>query len=40
MTTPEGVYSGMWANDDKNGLGKMSYANQDDYDGAWKNGLR
>ena len=38
--SPEGVYVGSWANDDKGGQGHMKYANQDEYEGGWKNGLR
>ncbi len=40
MTSPEGIYNGGWLNDEKNGIGSMRYANQDDYEGGWKNGLR
>ena len=29
MTSPEGIYTGSWANDDKNGQGIMKYSNQD-----------
>lgn len=31
MTSPEGVYSGSWFSDEKNGFGSMRYANQDEY---------
>ena len=31
MTSPEGVYTGSWANDDKQGHGLMKYTNQDEY---------
>jgi hypothetical protein len=40
MTSPEGVYNGCWQSDDKHGAGVMRYANQDEYNGSWRNGLR
>jgi hypothetical protein len=32
------IYSGQWANDNRNGNGIMTYANGDVYDGTWANG--
>lgn len=40
VVTLDGVYTGTWANDEKNGRGTMKYANQDTYEGGWRNGLR
>lgn len=40
MVTPEGVYTGSWANDEKSGQGIMKYSNQDEFEGGWKGGLR
>lgn len=40
MISHEGEYKGEWAEDEKSGPGRMTFANGDVYDGQWRNGFR